>query len=85
MGIGKVLRAYTGTPDESRRIIAASGARYLLFCPKLGETQRYLAIAPDGLAARLGKGKTPDWLRPTRVPGGTDLRIYRIIPTAPKG
>lgn len=83
VGIGKVLRAYTGTPDEARRIVAASGAGWFLFCPTLGETQRYLAIAPDGLAARLGKGKAPDWLRPVRVPGATDLRIYRIIPTAP--
>lgn len=85
VGIGKVLRAYTETPDEARRIVAASGAHYLLFCPKLGETQRYLAIAPDGLAARLGKGQTPDWLRPIRVPGATDLKIYRVAPPAPKG
>lgn len=85
VGIGEVLRAYTGTPDEARRIIAASGARYLLFCPQLSETMRYLAIAPDGLAARLGKGKTPDWLRPVSVPGATDLKIFRIIPPAPRG
>lgn len=82
VGIGKVLRAYTGTPDEARRIISASGARYLLFCPQLSETQRYFAIAPDGLAARLGNGKTPDWLRPVSVPGATDVKIFRIIPPA---
>lgn len=85
VGIGKVLRAYTQAPDEARRIVTASGARYLLFCPTLSETQRYLAIAPDGLAARLGKGQAPDWLRPVSVPGATDLGIFRIIPPAPRG
>lgn len=85
VGIGKVLRAYTGTPDEARRIVAASGAGWLLFCPTLGETQRYTAIAPDGLAARLAKGNTPGWLRPVHVPGVTDLKVYRIIPPSPKG
>lgn len=78
VGIGKVLRAYIGTPDEARRIVSASGAGWFLFCPTLGETQRYTAIAPDGLAARLGKGKTPGWLRPVHVPGATDLKVYRV-------
>jgi len=85
VGIGKVLRAYTGTPDEARRIVTASGAGWLLFCPTLGETQRYFAIAPDGLAARLAKGKTPGWLRPVHVPGATDLKVYRVIPPSPQG
>lgn len=85
VGIGKVLRAYSGTPDEARRIVTASGAHYFLFCPTLNETQRYLAIAPDGLAARLAKGQTPDWLRPIGVSGATDLKIYRVAPPAPKG
>ena len=77
-GIGMVLRGFMAPPDEARRILASTGARYLLFCPALNEITRYRKIAPDGLGVRLLNGDVPQWLRPVTVPGMTAMTLYRV-------
>ncbi|WP_298399898.1 hypothetical protein [Sphingobium sp.] len=79
-GITTVIRAYTARPDAARAIIAGvdrgKGADYLLTCDDLNEYRSYIKIAPNGLAAMLAKGRTPDWLEPLQA--NAPLHIYRI-------
>ena len=78
-GIGTVMRASIAKPDEARRIITATSARYYLTCPGLNEIKRYDRIAPDGLAAQVRAGHVPSWLQPVPVQGLSDMQLYRII------
>lgn len=77
-GIGKVIRANISPPDEARKIIASTGARYYIHCPDLNEVKRYRKIGPDGLAARIGAGHAPDWLRPVPLPGLSGMVLYEV-------
>ncbi|MBM3927535.1 MAG: AcrB/AcrD/AcrF family protein [Sphingomonadales bacterium] len=73
-----VHHAFTGTPDEFRRIAQAHGARMLLTCPNMAETTVYRAKARNGFYAQLAKGQVPSWLVPVPLPRGAPLRLWRI-------
>ena len=77
-GLGKVIHAFLGTPDEAHPIILSTQARYVLLCSDLAEMHRYVRVAPNGLAARIGKGDVPKWLTPLALPGLKTVRLYRI-------
>jgi hypothetical protein len=77
-GNGEMVRAMLAKPDEARKIIADSGAAYLVFCPALMESHLYAAGEREGLAAMLLDGRAPDWLAPVAVPPEAHLRVYRI-------
>ena len=59
-----VLDAFLATPDVARDLVRGSGARYLVFCPSQNQVMTMANRAPEGLAALLLKGETPNWLRP---------------------
>lgn len=74
----RTIEFYTGSEQAARETLARSGADFVVFCPALGETGVYAARAPDGLAARLRRGETPDWLVPVDAAGAAPLRLYRL-------
>ncbi len=78
VGLGKVIHVFLGSPAEARPIVLSTQARYLLVCSDLAEMNRYLRVAPDGLAARIGRGDVPTWLTPVRMAGLDTVRLYRI-------
>lgn len=78
VGMAKVIRAYLSTDRVARTIVLSTQARYLLVCPGLNETDRYVKARPGGLMAQLRQGRHPAWLRPVHVPGVTSMRIYAI-------
>jgi hypothetical protein len=76
-GNAAMLDLFLGRPDNTR--VAALGVDYVAFCPGAPERHNYAAAAPDGLAAVLGRGETPDFLE--RIPRErTDLVLYRRRP-----
>lgn len=76
-GMERVIRAFLAAPAAARPIVVRSGATYLALCPDQNEAGVYQHRAPDGLAAVLAKGQTPDWLEP--LPGYTGgMRVYRV-------
>lgn len=77
-GISKTVRAFLLPPDEARKIIKSTHARYLVYMPKLREIERYAKISPNGLAGRIAAGKPPEWLVPVPVKGARTFRVYRI-------
>jgi hypothetical protein len=76
-GMKLVFDAFLASPENARAIVFRSSAMYLVIAP-MGETDRYRAFAPRGLAAQLLDGKCPDWLSPVALPGLKALRLYRI-------
>jgi hypothetical protein len=76
-GMKLVFGAFLARPENAKAMVLRSSASYLAIAPT-GETDRYREFAPDGLAAQLLRGQTPDWLSPLPLPGLKVLRVYRI-------
>ncbi|MFT4097163.1 MAG: hypothetical protein QM651_08550 [Rhodoblastus sp.] len=71
------IDAFLATPDEARKIVAASGADYLVACPLMRRMRIIAARAPQGLAAELIAGRVPDWLEALPIRAEPNA-IYRI-------
>ena len=72
------IEAFLAKPDEARKIIAASGADYLVACTLMKRRRIMAAHAPRGLAAELLAGRAPEWLKPLDVRAEPNV-IYRIV------
>lgn len=77
--ISTVIKAFTSAPGDARAIIGATGAPYLLVCPEFGEMKKYVASAPDGLAAALVRGDVPNWLEADPQLQSSSAKLYRVI------
>jgi hypothetical protein len=60
--MNNVIKAFTGTEAEAKEIILGSSTDHVLFCANQLDFKNYIDAAPNGLAARLGRGDAPDWL-----------------------
>jgi hypothetical protein len=79
-----VLRAFTGSPEQARTLVAHYRADYVIGCPGMNETELYDETAPDGFWARLERGERFDWLTPVPIPGSRILAWrVRHLPEAP--
>lgn len=83
VGMTEVIHAFTASPDKAKAIVLDTPAQYLVIFSDLNEIGRYKGKAPDGLAARLLRGQTPDWLVRIHVPGEGKTLIYRIVRPRP--
>ncbi|RYY28535.1 MAG: AcrB/AcrD/AcrF family protein [Sphingomonadales bacterium] len=79
-----VHRAFTGTPDAARTIMATHKAEYLLVCPDMSETTLYRARAPKGFYSTLMKGEVPNWLTPVALPTGSPFKLWKISAQSPQ-
>lgn len=75
--IHAVLATFTGTPDQARSAVLASGATYVAACPGENETALYKREAPNGFWARLERGDRLPWLRRVVIPGSPVL-VWRV-------
>jgi hypothetical protein len=50
---------------------------YVVTCPAAPE-QDLVNLAPDGLAARLGRGETPDFLEPLDLGPTHKISVWRV-------
>ena len=74
-----VIDAFIGTPEQAHAIVRRRHATMVVLCPDINEPQYYADAAPDGLAARLLKGKPPAWLQPIDPAPGSHLRFWRVV------
>lgn len=73
-----VQHAFSGTPDNFRKIARAHGATLLLVCPNMAESTIYRARAPGGFYDQLAHRKEFDWLEPLPMPKKSPLRLWQI-------
>lgn len=80
-GITRIVEAFVGPVTAAEQIVKGTGADYLLYCIGAPETERYVRYAPDGLAAALNQGKTPEWLDLVEGFGhsDTDYVLYHVL------
>lgn len=73
----RVIATYTGPAQAAEATIRASGARYIVGCPALDETEIYKQTAPNGFWARLERGERFAWLTPIPI-RGSPLLIWKV-------
>jgi hypothetical protein len=71
-----MLDVFLAAPADAQARLAARHMDYVAFCPGGPERFNYAQAAPDGLAARLGRGEVPGFLEP--LTSDTPLSIYRV-------
>lgn len=76
--IHAVVATFTGSPEEARAAILASGADYVAGCPGENETALYKHEAPGGFWARLERGERVPWLERVSMPGSPVL-AWRVV------
>ena len=67
-----------GDDAAARRVIAEKGIDYVAICPGAPEHFNYARAAPQGLAARLGRGEVPDYLEALPGDAKATLRVFRV-------
>lgn len=75
-----MIRTMMAAPDEARRILRERGADYVVLCRGSLELLELTDMAPDGLAARLGRGEVPDFLQGLELAGAGNLTVWRVRP-----
>lgn len=78
VAIRTVISGFVEGGEIAANIVRASGAKYLLTCPGIGELALYAGRHKDGLAGQLAGEETLDWLEPVALPETSPLRLYRV-------
>ncbi len=76
--IADVMKAFRGSADQARSIIAKYRADYLLTCPNSSTTTIFLAEAPKGFYGQLQRGQVPGWLTPVALPANSPYRMWKV-------
>ena len=75
-----MIRTMMASPDEARRILKERQADYVALCRGSLELLELTDMAPDGLAARLGRGAVPDFLQAVPLDAAGNLTVWRVRP-----
>lgn len=73
-----MLEAMRASPQVARQILADRHVAYVVICRGAPDQVDFLKLAPDGLAAQLGRGDTPDFLEPLTRDPTTNLSVWRV-------
>jgi hypothetical protein len=76
--IADVMKAFRGSADQARAILAKYRADYLLTCPNSSTTTIFLSEAPKGFYAQLQRGQVPPWLTPVELPADSPFRLWKV-------
>ncbi|MEJ1937379.1 hypothetical protein WDZ92_44860, partial [Nostoc sp. NIES-2111] len=77
-GIIEGYAFFKATPEEAHAYAHRRGVRYVVYCTASGYVGHYRDTAPDGLAAHLDRGDSPDWLETVGDAKGP-VRIFRVL------
>jgi hypothetical protein len=76
-GIVAMLELMLAPVPTARQILADRRVDYVVTCSAAPE-QDLVKLAPDGLAARLGRGETPDFLEPLDLDPTHKISVWRV-------
>jgi hypothetical protein len=65
-------------PEAARRILSDRQVDYVVLCAASPDQSDFIKLAPDGLAARLGRGERPDFLEPLDLDPTHRLAAWRV-------
>ena len=72
-----MLKLMLAPLPAARQILSDRGVDYVVTCAAAPE-QDLVELAPDGLAARLGRGETPDFLEPLDLDPTHKISVWRV-------
>jgi hypothetical protein len=75
-----MLSAFLAPPQNARQILSGRDVDYVVLCSAAAEQTDFVKMAPDGLAARLGRGETPDFLERLDLDPTRKLSVWRVRP-----
>jgi hypothetical protein len=76
-GIVAMLKLMLSPVPTARQILSDRRVDYVVTCAAAPE-QDLVKFAPDGLAARLGRGETPDFLEPLDLDPTHKISVWRV-------
>jgi hypothetical protein len=76
-GIVAMLKLMLAPVPTARQILSDRRVDYVVICSAAPE-QDFVKLAPDGLAARLGRGETPDFLERLDVDPTHKISVWRV-------
>jgi hypothetical protein len=76
-GIAAMLKLMLAPLPTAHQILSDRRVDYVVTCSAAPE-QDLVTLAPDGLAARLGRGETPDFLEPLDLDPTHKLSVWRV-------
>jgi hypothetical protein len=76
-GIVAMLKLMLAPVPTARQILSDRRVDYVVTCAAAPE-QDLVKFAPDGLAARLGRGETPDFLEPLDLDPTHKISVWRV-------
>jgi hypothetical protein len=76
-GIVAMLNLMLAPGPAARQILSDRRVDYVVTCSAAPE-QDLVNLAPDGLAARLGRGETPDFLEPLDLGPAHKISVWRV-------
>ncbi|KJC47629.1 hypothetical protein [Bradyrhizobium sp. LTSP857] len=77
---GNLVMVHTmaGTPEAAREMLRARQVDYILTCNRSFDQEDLVRIAPEGLAAHLGRGEAPDYLEPVHAVSKPGWIVWRV-------
>jgi hypothetical protein len=73
-----MLHAMMAKPQAARDMLRAQGIDYILTCNGSVDQEDLVRLAPEGLAAQLGRGEAPDYLEPVASVSKPGWTVWRV-------
>ncbi|MBI5264365.1 MAG: hypothetical protein HY852_21415 [Bradyrhizobium sp.] len=73
-----MVHSMLASPENARELLARHKVDYILTCGASPDQLDLVRMAPDGLAARLGRGEAPDFLEPVSSISRPGLAVWRV-------
>ena len=76
-GNAAMLKLMLAPLPTARQMLTGRGVDYVVTCSAAPDLD-LVSLAPDGLAARLGRGETPEFLEPLDLKPARDISVWRV-------
>jgi hypothetical protein len=73
-----MLNAMMSAPEAARLFLSDRQVDYVVICASSSDQKDFIKLAPNGLAARLGRGARADFLEPLDLDPAHRLAAWRV-------
>ncbi|MFB6419112.1 MULTISPECIES: hypothetical protein [Bradyrhizobium] len=73
-----MVHAMTAPPQAARAMLGVREVDYILTCNGSADQEDLVRIAPEGLAAGLGRGEAPDYLERVEAASRSGMTVWRV-------
>lgn len=77
--IADVMKAFRGSEEQARALVAKYRSDYVLTCPNMSTATLFQAQAPRGFYMQLERGQVPAWLQRVPLPADSPFKLWRVV------